>query len=424
MNRIYYYLQIGIAGMIGILALFAFIRGFYPIKIFDIQFMALLQRIVIDFSLFAGILFAVLLIFTFLFGRIYCSTICPLGIYQAFLMLIFRRQITVQKSWPYKYFLTAIVLGTFLGGTIFFVRLTDPYTLFSSALSGISFGLTVLILLIILVWFKGRFFCAHICPVGVILGLISKRALNQIYIEKDKCISCGLCAMRCPVGCIDLKNKTVDNETCVKCFKCLKNCRFNNIHYGRLPAVNVPFSFYRRRLLMSGALIGVFTIAVKSGFEFRKNITDKIKKIILPPGAKNAQDFANRCLNCNLCVQSCPMKILKKANENYTAIHIDYGNNFCDYDCNKCSQVCPSGALKRLDLAEKQKTQIGIAVINKEKCVQCGLCVMKCPRQIISKKENDYPLIQAHKCIGCGTCQSGCPVKAITVKAVQEQKIL
>lgn len=424
MNKKYRYLRGVVAVIVGALSVLAFAGMFYPMQIFDVQLTALLQRALVDFSLFTGIFLAGLLVVTFLFGRIYCSTLCPLGLYQEFLMLLFRRKVPVQKNKPYKYFLAAITFGALVGGTAYLIRLIDPYTLFGSAVSGAWLGLSLLAVLAVLVWFKGRLFCANICPVGVLLGLISKHAVNRIYIENDKCVSCGLCAAKCPTGSIDFRNKAVDNETCIKCFKCMGGCRRSGIHYGRKAEAPVPFNPSRRRLLIGGAVVAAFALAVKSGIELGKTVAAKIKKVIVPAGAGSAEEFANRCLNCNLCVQNCPMKILKKANGDYPAVHIDYEDSFCDYNCNKCSQVCPSGAIKRLTLAEKQKTQIGLAVINEQICVKCGLCVMKCPREAITKEDGQIPLIDANKCIGCGACANGCPVKAISIVPVEKQKIL
>ncbi len=424
MNKFYRYLRGGLAVVVGIMAVLAFAGLFYPIQVFDVQLTALLQRVLVDFSLFAAVLLVALLIISLLFGRIYCSMLCPLGLYQEFLMLLLRRRVPVQKNRPYKYFLAAVVFGALIGGTVFLVRLIDPYTLFGSAASGAWLGLGVLLALAVLVWFRGRLFCSNICPVGVVFGLISKHALKQIYIEKDKCVSCGLCAAKCPTGSIDFKNKTVDNETCIKCFKCLGGCRRGGIHYGSKPSEKIAFNPARRRLLVSGAVVAVLALAVKGGVELGKTIAAKVKKVILPAGAGNAEDFANRCLNCNLCVQNCPMKILKKADGDYPAVHVDYTDGFCDYDCNRCSAICPSGAIKRLTLAEKQKTQIGLAVINEEVCIKCGLCVMKCPRQAISREDGSFPLVDAGGCIGCGACKAACPVKAITIVPVEKQRIL
>lgn len=421
MNKQYRYIRAAIAAVVGILSVLAFAGLFYPVQIFDVQLTALLQRVLVDFSLFSCILLAGLLIVAFLFGRIYCSTLCPLGLYQEFLMLIFRRKVAVQPNRPYKYFLAAIVFGSLFGGTIWLIRLIGPYTLFGSAVSGAWLGLGFLTVLTVIVWLKGRLFCSNICPAGALLGLISKHAVNQMYIKQDICVSCGLCASKCPTGSIDFKNKTVNNETCIKC---MGGCRKEGIRYGRKPAAKVSFCPARRLLLIGGAVAAVFVLAVKGGINLKKAVAAKIKKVIVPVGVGSAEEFANHCLNCNLCVQNCPMKILKKANGDYNAVHIDYEDNFCDYNCNKCSEICPSGAIKRLTLAQKQKTQIGLAAINEQICVKCGLCVMKCPRQAITKAAGEIPQIDANRCIGCGACQNGCPVKAITVLPVEKQKIL
>ena len=426
MNKIYCYLRAGIAVLVGTLSVLAFAGTFYPLKIFDIQFSALLQRFFIDFSVAATVLLALLLLLTFIFGRIYCSTLCPFGLYQELLMLLFRRKKQQQKNYPYKYFLAALLFGTLVSGTAFLLRLVDPYTIFGSAASITCLGLGLAATVAILVWFKGRFFCTNICPVGTVLGLISKHALTRISINADICVSCGLCASKCLTGSIDFKNKTVDNETCIKCFNCLTACRKNGITVKRhaKAQIETPFNPTRRKLLLSGAVIATFALAAKGGIKLSKFIAQKIKKVILPAGAGNPESFANRCLNCNLCVQNCPMKIIKKANEDYPAVHIDYSDSFCDYNCHKCSEVCPSGAIKRLTLPEKQKTQIALAVIDESTCVKCGLCVMKCPRQAITKANGEFPHINTDECIGCGACKNACPVKAISISALDRQRTL
>lgn len=136
--------------------------------------------------------------------------------------------------------------------------------------------------------------------------------VKKILINSEQCVSCGLCATGCPTGSIDFRSKTVNNETCIKCFKCLTVCRQNGIDYRSEPVAAVPFSPERRRLLTAAAAAAVLSVAVKGGIRLSRTIADKTKKVILPAGAGNPGEFASRCLNCNLCVAGCPMKIIKK----------------------------------------------------------------------------------------------------------------
>ena len=426
MKKYAYFLRLGIAAIVFGLSVAVFTNAFYPLKIFDLQFMALLQRIFADFSLAALILLGLVVLMTLLFGRFYCSLLCPLGVFQELCGLVFRRKLNPQKHYFYKYLIAAVVLGLLVGGTAYILRFLDPYTISGSALSKTPLGLAVVAVIALLVLWKGRIFCADICPVGIILGLLAKHAYNKVYIDSDKCVSCGLCSKKCPTGSIDFKNKCVDNETCVKCLRCLNACHFNSLHYGH-QSVKTPepaFDVTRRNLLIGGAVLAFFAAAAKGGMDLSKALAQKLKKVILPAGAETPERFVNKCLNCNLCVVNCPMKIIKKADNNFPAIHLDYQNGFCDYNCHRCSEVCPSGAIKKLTLAQKQKTQIGVAVVNTDICVKCGLCARECPKQIIKKEKGQYPIISDEECIGCGTCQNVCPVQAITVTAVQKQKLL
>ena len=104
---------------------FAGLLGFfYPIKLFDINIAPLIQRILTEFTLIAGILLGFIFILTAVFGRIYCSTLCPLGLFQELCLLLFhRKKLPSQKNRHLKYFLAAISFGTLFGGTVFVLRL-------------------------------------------------------------------------------------------------------------------------------------------------------------------------------------------------------------------------------------------------------------------------------------------------------------
>ncbi len=424
MSKIRFWLRRAVALIVALLFVAAFAGKFYGVKIFDIQLVALLQNIRWSTAAALG-LFAVVLL-TFIGGRLYCSTLCPLGIFQELLIAIFHRKQKMQKNRIVKYFIAAVVFGSLIGGTVFLLRVLDPYSLSGAAASGALIGVCALVLIAVLSWFKGRYFCTNICPAGALLGLISKFSLCKIYISKDTCVSCGNCAKRCPSGCIDFKNKQVDNEICVKCLKCTTICPKNSLHYGQnLQLDNQPeFSIRRRQFIIGAAVLTVFGGAVSGGINLAKMIAQKFKNIIVPAGADNAGDFANRCLNCNLCVQNCPMKIIKKADAQYPAVHIEYDSAFCAFDCYKCGEVCPSGAIKRMDLAQKQKTRIGLAHIDENTCIRCGLCIMKCPRETIVRNDGGIVKIMSEGCIGCGACKVVCPAKAISITATEKQTII
>ncbi len=412
-----YLIRLTIAGIVGSLSVLA-ILGIYPVHIMDLQFAAVLQRVIFDFSWIAIGIIAGILVLTLLFGRFYCSTICPFGILQEFCALLFKKKNTLQKNLPVKYFIAAITFGTLIGGSALLIRYLDPYTMFGSAVSLTIVGLIFTFLVLALVFFKNRYFCTNICPVGAVLGLISKVSLNKIYIDKDTCISCGLCAKSCPSGCIDHKEKCVDNEICIKCLKCLGECKKNAIKFGTQP---VKFSLKRRNFIIAATTLVVLGGAVKAGIEIGKNFVKKVRDIILPAGSENTNRMANKCLNCNLCIKNCPNKILTKADENFPAVHIDYskGEGFCKYDCNICAEVCPSGAIKRITLEEKQNTRIAMAMVKESECTKCGTCKTECPKSAI--EVTDTAKVDGSLCIGCGKCAKKCPSNAIQIFAIKEQ---
>ena len=56
------------------------------------------------------------------------------------------------------------------------------------------------------------------------------------------------------------------------------------------------------------------------------------------------------------------------------------------------------------------------AIVNKNICVACGVCVKKCPKQAIDIVKGCYALVNAEKCVGCGFCAKNCPAGCIEVK--------
>ena len=408
-----------ISGIILLLSLFAVSGAFYQISFLDIEIVPLCQRLICDFSIAAAVLFTIIAGLTVIFGRLYCSILCPFGILQEFFAFLRRKKKnSLQGNFGFKYLILGLSFGALISGSAILIRHVEPYTIFGSAVSLSLLGLIITFAVLALVFFKNRFFCTNICPAGAILGLISKFSLNKIYIDRDNCVSCGMCANSCPSGCIDSKDKAVDNETCIKCLKCLSVCHKNAVKYGAQP---IKFNSKRRDLLWGIGALAFVGAGYAAGVNFTKNIAKKVKDIILPAGAINANRMANKCLNCNLCVTNCPNKILSKADENFSAVHINYesGKHYCEYNCHKCSEVCPSGAIKKISLGEKQNTRIGMASVNPH-CVGCGICAKECPTGAIIVIDSKA-VVDGSKCIGCGKCAAVCKPEAISIFAVNEQ---
>ena len=422
-----HFMRLLVAGAVLVLCGLAFYRAFYPVAIFDVQFMAAVQSALIGSTAALVIMIALILI-TLLLGRVYCSTLCPLGLYQELLMMLFmpfykkrKNSGHVQRHWSAAYVIMVLLWGSLIGGTAIVMRYFEPYSVAGNALSGAAYGIGFAIVLAVLVFFKKRFFCTHLCPVGAVLGLISRFSLFKIRIDADKCKMCSLCARVCPASCIDFKNHEVDNEMCLKCFKCLGHCQHGALRYGLKGSEEPPFDAKRRDLVKGGILLVMFGTALGWGADLCLKVGAKFKKILLPAGAGHAADFANCCLNCNLCVKNCPAKIIKPATQEIPFVHLDYSHGYCRYDCHRCSEVCPSGAITKISLAEKQKTKLATAMIDENKCIKCGICAKECPVKAIDKEPMAYPLVRFDQCIGCGKCGNMCPVKAIAFEPVDKQ---
>ena len=165
----------------------AFTKAFYPLSFFNIQGISLLERFSVRESLFAGAMLIFFVVLTLLFGRIYCSILCPLGLYQELIRLIFHRQLPYRSNRFFKYVLALFLVGMLFGGTVFVTRFFDPYALFGAAMSGAVWGICLLAGITVLTVFKGRFFCTDICPLGAILGFLSRFALFRVFIDDSKC---------------------------------------------------------------------------------------------------------------------------------------------------------------------------------------------------------------------------------------------
>ena len=441
MKKHIYSIRLCISVIIVIMAILGFYGLFYPVKFMNLQIAPLIQRVIFDFSIIAAALLVLIIVLTVIFGRFYCSLLCPFGILQEVVSILLQKfgKGYYPNKWsaskwddiPYGYLTAGLVFGVMAGGTSLLVRYIEPYSIFGTAVTFSVSGLIITAVVFVLLFFKNRFFCTNICPVGAILRFISQFSVNKIYIGEN-CNKCGICAGNCPSYSVRksagipltgaAEKPSVNNETCIRCLKCLSVCPNNAVKFGISP---VKHNGGRRDFIFKIGAAALLCAGYSAGINFTKSIVQKVKNIILPAGAVDTERMLNLCLNCNLCVGNCPNKILTKADENFSAVHIDYskGNGFCEYKCNKCSSVCPSGAVKKITLEEKQKTKIASATVT-DSCIGCRICEKLCPTGAITINLNNTAIIDELKCIGCGRCAANCNVHSIKIFAINEQTII
>ena len=263
-----------------------------------------------------------LVVLTFVFGRIYCSVICPLGIMQDIFGWLGKKQkknrYTYSKELKWlRYpvlvlFIIALVAGI---GTLF--QLLAPYSAYgrivtyllqpvwvagNNVLASIAehydsyafyhvskdvpnYYVTTIIavwtwaILAALAWKYGRTYCNTICPIGTILSFLSRFSFLKINFDVDKCKNCSLCTKNCKAACIDFKTHSVDYSRCVVCGDCIESCKFGALSYSRdsrlsrssrdsrpsressSPSETSPKSEGRRAFLLSSALLTTAALA-------------------------------------------------------------------------------------------------------------------------------------------------------------------
>ena len=300
---------------------------------------------------------------------------------------------------------------------------------------------TMLVVIIALNWIAPRFWCRYLCPLGSMLGLMSKVALVKRRVTQE-CPGCLACTRACPTGIIKPEN-TYDSDPseCTMCMNCTAICPQlgNKFVFAPAPAKWNTYDPQRRQTL---AIFGAATLGV---FLLKKNPFAQLihKYFIQPPGGRENNLLA-KCIRCGECVRVCPTNAIQPsvteagAEGLWTPILVTRLGQ-CDYGCNSCGQVCPVQAIPPLSLEEKRKAVIGIAVIDKDTCLAwgkntpCIVCEEMCPLspkaitldEVYVRKDRgetlliQRPVVHNDKCIGCGICELKCPVEGVSAIRVQ-----
>ena len=426
----------------------------------------------------------IILLLTILFGRIYCSVICPLGIWQDVLIFFGNKRKGANKRGfapahtKIRLAVLAIFAVSLVAGVAAVPIFLDPYSIFGRFMTNLfapalelsvnnlqpflyEHGIDILnkydfvfmgeaalataaayfIVISLLAFFRGRLYCNAFCPVGTLLSVFSRRALFKPHFE-DNCISCKMCERKCPANCIDVGSKTIDYSRCVSCFDCMAACPKGAMDFGiaakKIEDDGTAVNLSRRELIVTSAVAALGAVGALTKTGRSAAIGTAPEKVSRPPGAINYGEFSQKCTACHLCVERCPNGIIKPANLEYGLggifqPRLDFTYGYCSETCNECGKACPSGAIKEIALDKKTTFMIGKAVYDKESCLvttkgaRCGACSWRCPVHAIemtpAEDGRSYPKVSHKLCIGCGACEYHCPAspKAMRVHGIEEQ---
>jgi polyferredoxin len=374
---------------------------------------------------------AAILVATILFGRIFCSFLCPMGTIHHIAgsvkpALKGARLVRANRktgSQRIKYFVFLLLLvGSLLGLNM--AGLMDPIALlFRSialavlpaigtglraffdalatsdikALSMLSYAGEVLVspifgyahqayqtgwvigLIFLVILFlnriRPRFWCRTLCPLGALLGIFSRFSILKLEKFPEKCTNCNLCVKHCQGAASPKPGEDWETAECLACFNCHDVCPENALEFK----FNWTFKLNRppdigKRALLGGLLAGV-SLPFLGRLDGR---LDKISdpRLIRPPGALPEKKFLELCQRCGLCMKVCPTNVInptlaEAGMAGFWTPRLIMNQGYCEFTCTLCGSVCPTGAIADITLKDKisQPVKIGSAYIDRGRCL-------------------------------------------------------
>lgn len=493
------------------------IRLAYPVSLF-FQFdpLVAISNALSSHALYRGLLWSlVVLIPTMFLGRFFCGWICPLGsIHHFFSSFKSERKRGKQlidsnryKRWQTtKYYLliaslVAAVFGTGIVGWL------DPFSLLvrSVGLSilpatghalraslgvlehsryafvqtvggglhfilgslisfkepyfrlGIWLGL-IFVLLIALNFRITRFWCRALCPLGALLGMVSRWSVLGLVKTPEHCKDCNRCLLRCQGGDDPIGGVPWHQTECHLCLNCVDECPEHGLRFQLFPGQKAVGANLQRRKVLTGLAAGVALVPLARSTPGFAKARDE--RLLRPPGALDEEYFLARCIRCGACIKACPNNALHPSFSEagieglWTPVLVPR-IGYCETSCVLCSQVCPTGAVWEitekekgwsLDLGRSDKpVRLGTAFYDRGRCLpwsmatDCIVCEEWCPTspkaiylrpaEVIdatgNSKEVKQPYLDPSRCVGCGACEYACPVQdrpAVYVTSVGESR--
>jgi polyferredoxin len=473
----------------------------YPVRIFlDFDPLLSISSLLSSHALTTAFYFSLILVaVTILLGRVFCGWICPLGTLHN-MVSSFKKDVNrvmAPRWFRVKYYVLLFILASSLF-TLQLAGILDPlsllirslalsiYPLFNYAIravfdtiyqwnppvivdlsetlysllkkgllsfqqpyfhQGVFLGMLFLLVLG-LNFVEKRFWCRFLCPLGALLGLLSRYAPLKRSVSEG-CTFCGACVPDCQGGALTKEGESWNGAECLYCMNCDDPCPAKAVSFGfGGKAAKSSFDLGRRSIAFS-IVSGILTVPLLRTTPFAKS-AGLNPRLIRPPGSLEEKDFLRRCIKCGECMKVCITNglqptLLDAGLEGIWSPMLIPKIGYCEYRCTLCGQVCPTGAIRKLTPEEKAKVRIGLAMIDPGRCLPyahampCIVCEEVCPtakkairleqvkvrdgkgREVILKQ----PKVDLSLCIGCGICETRCPVSgqpAIYVTSTGESR--
>lgn len=365
------------------------------------------------------------------------------GVLDPLSMLIRSLSVSIYPAFQYIVFSIYDTFSTFNSQW-----LSSVFPLNQLVYSQSAFITMIFVTVLLLNFYRKRFFCRYLCPLGACLGMIS--TLSPVRVEiGDGCNTCGKCLSDCQGGMDADRESGWRKSECLLCGNCIASCKVKAMHinyFRGLPQREQLPDVKRRHVLIS---ISSGIIAVPL---LRISPAERVvhPELIRPPGALEESEFLKRCVKCGECLKVCLTNglqptLFESGLEGIWSPKLVSRIGYCAYNCTLCGQVCPTGAIRKLSTAEKAMIKIGLAFIDQSRCLpyafgkNCIVCEEHCPtpkkaiwfqeKEMVSREGEririKQPVVDPELCIGCGICEFKCPVKdrpAIRVTSAGEMR--
>jgi polyferredoxin len=491
-----------------------------PVRMFFIlDPLVAISNAIATHALYRGLIWSLLILLpTVFFGRFFCGWICPMGTLQHFIGSLKseakrgkqRIESNRYKRWQTIKYVVLIAGLVAAGFGSMVIGMLDPFSLLVRSiglalLPAFNFAVRALLvpiehshvaairrsgellhtalqrtvldfrqahfaqslvlglLFLVILWASmriTRFWCRGICPLGALLGAVSRWSIVGLHKDASSCDKCNRCLLNCQGGDDPIGGVPWRKSECLMCMNCADSC----------PRGTLEFRFFRkerevttpdlgRRRTLTGIAAGAAAVPL-----MRANTglgKSRHERLLRPPGAVDEPDFLSRCIRCGECLKVCPNNSLhptltEAGLEGLWTPMLVPRIGYCEPSCVLCSEVCPTGAIWQITPKEKgwvagnvtqqnQPIRLGTAFYDRGRCLpwalatDCIVCEEWCPvspkaiyveeAQVIDSGGNvrtlKQPRVDPSRCVGCGACEYACPLQekpAVYVTSIGESR--